>query len=172
MRLDLVVNNLVACAHSTGRILLLSDGTAWRPQVHIRDIGLAVKKCLEAPAELLSGQIYNVGDNAENCTVRAIAAMVKEAFPKSRLEFDPKGRKDARSYRVDFSKIRDQLGFDPEWNVRKGIDEIRNALNREVFRVEEFKNARFYRLRYLKHLLDAGSIGQDLRWKTSEPSIR
>jgi nucleoside-diphosphate-sugar epimerase len=171
MRLDLVVNNLVACAHSTGRILLLSDGTAWRPQVHVRDIGLAVEKCLEAPAEMVSGQLYNVGDNAENCTVREIASMVKEAFPRARLEFDPKGGKDARSYRVDFSKIRDRLNFSPEWNVRKGIDEIRNALNREVFGEEEFRSARFYRVRYLKHLLDAGSLGPDLRWKTSESNV-
>jgi len=171
MRLDLVVNNLVACAHSTGKILLLSDGTAWRPQVHIRDIGLAVAKCLEAPAALLSGQIYNVGDNAENCTVREIASMVKEGFPKSRIEYDPKGGKDARSYQVNFSKIRDRLKFRPEWNVRKGIDEIRDALKGEVFGEKDFRDTRFYRVRYLKRLLDAGSLGQDLRWRASESGM-
>ena len=172
MRLDLVVNNLVACAYATGRILLLSDGTAWRPQVHIRDIGVAVEKCLEAPVEVISGQTFNVGENSENCTVREIATMVKEAFPGSKLEFDPKGGKDARSYRVDFSKIRNRLRFTPIWSVRKGIEEIRDALSREVFGEEEFKNARFYRVRYLKHLLDNGSLGQDLRWKTEGPDLK
>lgn len=166
MRLDLVVNNLVACAYATGSIVLLSDGMAWRPQVHIRDIGLAVQKCLETPIDRISSQVFNVGENSENYTVREIAAIVKEASPGSAIEFDPKGGKDSRSYRVDFSKIRDWLKFRPAWNVRKGVHELRQALKGEAFSSEEFRNTRFYRVPYLTGLVEKGLLDRDLRWRT------
>jgi nucleoside-diphosphate-sugar epimerase len=164
LRLDIVVNNLTAVAMTTGQVRLESDGTPWRPLVHIEDISRAFLAMLEAPRELVHDQAFNVGRQEDNVQIRDVAEMVREAVPESKLTFAEGAGPDLRNYRVDFSKLTDTF---PElrlrWTVRKGIDELTAAYHAYGLSLEDFTSSRFVRLRRIRELSEAGTIDGMLR---------
>src|SRR5579862_2114963 len=124
MRLDLVVNNLTAWAFTTGKAHIMSDGTPWRPLVHIEDIARAFSAVLAAPREQVYKQAFNVGASAENYRVREVAEIVRETISGSQVSYSGQSNPDPRDYRVDFSKIQKALpAFEPAWNVPRGVAE-------------------------------------------------
>ncbi|MGI0011631.1 MAG: NAD-dependent epimerase/dehydratase family protein [Nitrosopumilaceae archaeon] len=166
-RLDLVVNNLAGSAFTTGGVKLLSDGTAWRPLVHVEDMSNAFITVLKAPEEKISGEIFNVGSNEENYSVRQIAEMVEEIVPNSKIEYAKGASKDSRSYRVDFSKIKNQTGYKTKWKLKDGIKEIYETFKRKAFTENEFKDKAYYRVSYIKWLIDRGILDKNLYFKNS-----
>jgi nucleoside-diphosphate-sugar epimerase len=164
LRGDLVVNNLTGYAFTTGRVLIMSDGTPWRPLVHIEDISRAFLAALEAPRELVHDEAFNVGRSDENFQIRDVAAIVEEVVPGSVVEYAPGGGPDLRNYRVACSKIAEVLpAFQPEWTVRRGVDELYAAFEAAGLTLEEFTSGRFLRIRHVKELQAAGELGDDLR---------
>jgi nucleoside-diphosphate-sugar epimerase len=167
IRFDLVVNNLVAWAVTTGRVLLKSDGTPWRPVVHVQDISSAFLAVLEAPRELVHNEAFNVGRNEENYRIRQIAEIVADVVPDCRIEFAEDAGPDKRCYRVNCTKISRVLpSFRPRWDVRRGAIELFEAYRRVGLTLEEFEGARFSRIKYLRGLLASGQLDSDLRWRT------
>jgi len=169
LRLDIVVNNLTAVALTTGQVQLQSDGSPWRPLVHIEDISRAFLAMLEAPRELVHNQAFNVGRPQDNVQVRDIAEMVREAVPGSDLSFAEGAGPDLRNYRVDFSKLAATF---PElslrWGVREGIEELLTAYTKYGLTYADFTSSRFVRLRRIRELLAAGLLDDMLRRRTSE----
>ena len=165
LRADLVVNNLVGYAHTTGDVLIQSDGSPWRPLVHIEDIARAFIAVLAAPRESVHNEAFNVGRTEENYRVRELADMVKEVVPGSRIEYAAGGGPDPRCYRVDCSKIAERLpDFRPEWTVRRGVAELHDAYQRERIGAEDFLGSRYLRIKRIKELMDSGRLDVDLRW--------
>jgi len=165
-RADLVLNNLSCWAFATGRIRILSDGTPWRPIVHVEDVSRAFAAVLEAPLETVHNQAFNVGVNSENYQVRDIAAIVETVVPGCMVEYAKGGGPDPRSYRVDFSKIIGILhGFRPKWDVRQGADELHNAFRRFGLNPGDFQDGKYVRLAHLKSLISSGRIDEEFRWK-------
>ncbi len=173
MRFDVVLNNLVAWAFATGRVLIQSDGTPWRPLVHIEDICRAFLAALEAPTAVVHNQAFNVGATEENYQVRDLAAIVRETVPGCHIEYSPGGGPDPRSYRVDFSKLKSHLpGFAPQWNVRRGAQEMFQACRDANLRVEDFEGPRFKRIAQIREHWAAGRLDSQLRWSsTPSPAI-
>lgn len=166
IRFDLVVNNLVAWAFTSGQVLLKSDGTPWRPIVHVQDISLAFLATLRAPRELVHNEAFNVGRNEENYRIREIADIVAEVVPDCRVEFAEGAGPDTRCYRVDCSKIARMLPeFQPQWTVRRGAVELYDAYRRTGLALADFEGARFSRIKYLQSLLASKRLGSDLRWQ-------
>ena len=164
LRGDLVINNLAGYAFTTGRVLIMSDGTPWRPVVHIEDIARAFLAALEAPAELVHDEAFNVGRTDENFQVRELADLVEEIVPNSTVEYVEGGGPDPRCYRVNCSKIAETLpAFRPEWTARRGIEELYAAFRRFGLELEEFTSGRFLRIRRVKELQEAGELDEDLR---------
>lgn len=169
LRLDIVVNNLTAVALTTGEVRLESDGSPWRPLVHVEDICRAFLAVLEAPRELVHDEPFNVGRGADNVQVRDIAEMVRDAVPGSRLSFADGAGPDLRSYRVDFAKLADTLpGLSLRWNVPKGIGELINDYSDHGLTYGEFTSSRFVRLRRIRELMSAGLIDEMLRRLTDQ----
>ena len=165
LRADLMVNNLVGYAVTTGRVLIMSDGTPWRPLVHIEDISLAFAAVLDAPADAIRGEAFNVGVPDENYRVREVAEMVQETVPGSRVEYSPGAAPDARNYRVSFAKIAHALpAFRPRWTVRAGVEELHEAYLAHGLTQEEFLSSRYLRIRSILEHRDAGRLDKDLRW--------
>ena len=165
MRFDIVLNNLCGIAATTGRIVMTSDGTPWRPLVHVLDICEAVACALEAPRDTVHGEIFNVGHEADNYRVRDIAGIVAEAYPGCELAFGPAGP-DNRSYRVSFSKIRDHLpGFRCNWDARKGAGQLHDVFERIGLDRAGFEARPFTRLKQLKYLISTGQVDDLLFWK-------
>jgi nucleoside-diphosphate-sugar epimerase len=164
-RFDLVVNDLTALALLTGKISMQSDGTPWRPFVHILDIAKAIRCVLDADADAMSAQIFNVGSDIQNLRVRDVATLVAERVPGCELEFGPPSA-DARDYRADFTKIHNELpGFSCDWNVGLGIDELLDVC-RTVGLDDALKNHRGHvRLKQIRHLLDTDQIDARLTWR-------
>jgi len=163
LRLDIVVNNLSAWAVGTGRIVLLSDGTPWRPQVHVRDVCNAFGAVLEAPRGVVHDEAFNVGRSSENFQVRDIAAIVGEAVPEALLQVPEAAGPDTRSYRVDFSKIENKLpGYLPEWDVRAGVDELVAAFREANMTESDFD--RYTRLATIEREIDARRLTTELTW--------
>jgi nucleoside-diphosphate-sugar epimerase len=166
LRLDVVLNNFVAWAHTTGSIRLLSDGMSWRPLVHIRDISKAALALLEAPAETVAGEAFNIGTTEQNYRIRDLAAIVKERLPHCEIAFASDASPDPRSYHVDFSKIASRLPdlvFD--WNAERGTDELATAYEHVGLTLDDLQSGRRYiRLNQLKHLLAAEALDGELRW--------
>jgi nucleoside-diphosphate-sugar epimerase len=164
LRLDIVVNNLSAVALTTGEVRLQSDGTPWRPLVHIEDISRAFAAVLAAPRELVHDQAFNVGLPDGNMQVRDIAEMVREAVPGSTLSLADNAGPDLRDYRVDFSKLAQTF---PElrlqWSVRDGVDELIAAYTKYDLTYDDFMSSRFVRLRRIHELLEAGQVDEMLR---------
>jgi nucleoside-diphosphate-sugar epimerase len=164
LRLDIVVNNLTAVAMTTGQVRLESDGTPWRPLVHIEDISRAFLAVLEAPRELVHDQAFNVGRAQDNVQVRDIAEMVRDAVPGSRLSIADGAGPDLRNYRVDFAKLEATFpGLKLGWSVRDGVDELVTAYTRYSLSYDDFISSRFVRLRRIRELLSAGAVDDMLR---------
>jgi nucleoside-diphosphate-sugar epimerase len=163
---DIVVNNLTAFAFATGEILMQSDGSPWRPLVHIADISSAFLVALEAPRVRIHDEAFNVGANEQNYQIRDIAEIVEEVVPDCRVAFAEGAGPDKRSYRVSFDKIRHALpGFEVEWPVRRGIEEMYLAYRDAGLRIEDFTSSRFMRIGRLKELLAEGRLDTELRWR-------
>lgn len=163
VRLDVVLNNLSAWAFTTGKIMIMSDGTPWRPLVHVRDIAAAAAATLAAPIALVGNEAFNVGANDENYRVRDLAEIVRETFPGCEIEYAEGAGPDPRSYRVDFGKLTETLpDARPELTARDGARELLDA-----FRAARLTSAGFdlyTRLSRLKSLLARGALDDDLRW--------
>jgi nucleoside-diphosphate-sugar epimerase len=164
MRFDIVLNNLAGLAWTTGKIAMTSDGTPWRPIVHIEDIGTAISSCLTAPPEAIAGEIFNVGASKENYRIREIAEIVKDVFPECELTFGPSGG-DNRSYRVSFEKIETRLpGFHCKWNALQGARQLRRVFERIQMCRDEFESPPYTRLKCLKHLIATAQIDEHYFW--------
>jgi nucleoside-diphosphate-sugar epimerase len=166
LRGDLVVNNLVGYAVTTGEVVIKSDGQPWRPLVHIEDIARAFITVLEAPRERVHNQAFNVGQTAENYRVREVAEMVAEVVPGARVTYASEAGPDARNYRVSCDKIRAALpAFQPRWTVRQGVEQVYEAFRRHGVTAEAFLSARFIRLRHVRELQARGELDAALRWQ-------
>ncbi len=164
MRFDIVLNDLCALARTRGRIAMVSDGSPWRPIVHVEDICCAVACALEAPATAVNGEVFNVGATEENYRIREIAAIVAEAFPGCEVTAGPPS-KDNRSYRVSFDKIATKLpGFQCSWTARRGAAELRSLFDRVQFGAETYEFRAFTRLKQLQYLQRTGQVDDDLHW--------
>jgi len=164
LRFDIVLNNLVAWAITKGLIYLKSDGTPLRPIVHIEDISRAFLAALEAPAEVVFNQAFNVGQTAHNYTIRQIAEIVGEVVPNCRLEIASDAGPDTRSYRVNFDKIARTLpAFKPQWDARKGAEQLYAAYKRHGLTLEEFEGPSFNRIAHVRMLLKNGLLDSELR---------
>ncbi len=170
MRFDVVLNNLVAWTYTTGRVLIQSDGTPWRPLIHVEDICRAFIAVLEAPREAIHNQAFNVGITEENYQVRDLAAVVQEVVPGCKIEYSANGGPDPRSYRVNFSKIKNTIpGFQPEWNIRRGAEEVYAACGEIKLTLEEFEGPHFKRITHIQRLLGDGQLDSQLRWMSVRP---
>ncbi|HUA22612.1 MAG TPA: SDR family oxidoreductase [Steroidobacteraceae bacterium] len=168
LRGDLVVNNLVGYAYTTGDVLIKSDGMPWRPLVHIEDIARAFMAVLEAPRELVHNEAFNVGITSENYRVREVADMVAEVVPGSTVTYAGDASPDARNYRVNCEKIRARLpAFQPQWTVRKGIEQVYGALCHHGTSAEEFLSSQFIRLKRIRELQTTGALDEMLRWRVT-----
>jgi nucleoside-diphosphate-sugar epimerase len=167
MRFDIVLNNLAGLAWTTKEIKMISDGTPWRPLVHVLDICDAVACALDAPRQVVHNQVFNVGDNGQNYRVREIAEIVAESFPGCRLSFGA-NTADNRSYRVNFDKINSQLpGFRCQRDARSGAQEFRTLFERIQMTRETFEFRAFTRLKQLEHLLSTAQIDESFYWRPS-----
>jgi nucleoside-diphosphate-sugar epimerase len=165
LRFDLVLNNLVAWALTTGRVYIKSDGTPWRPIVHIEDISRAFVAALRAPREVIYNQAFNVGRTNENYQVRDLAAIVGEVVPGCTIEYAPDGEPDRRCYRADFSKIARMLpAFQPQWDARRGAQELYMAYRAVGITLQEFEGPRYKRIDHIQQLLRSGAIDATMRW--------
>jgi len=166
LRIDIVLNNLVGWAFTTGAVRILSDGTPWRPVIHVADVADATVALLEAPRETVHGQAFNVGADSENYQVRDLAELAKEVVPGSEVEYGGAGDPDPRSYRVDFGKLSRAL---PELGLRRtareSAQELHDAYQAAGLTFDEFDGPRFTRLKRLQALLAEGKLGEDLRWR-------
>jgi nucleoside-diphosphate-sugar epimerase len=170
LRFDVVLNNLVAWATASGKVFLKSDGTPWRPIVHIEDISRAFLAVAAAPREAVHGQAFNVGRNDQNYRIREIAQIVKETVPGCEIAFADDAGPDKRNYRADFSRIARVLpGFQPQWDARKGARQLYEAYRAIGLKLEDFEGPRYRRIDQLKRLLAEGHLGPDLRWQ-SQPA--
>lgn len=165
LRFDVVLNNLVAWAVTSGKVFLKSDGTPWRPIVHIEDISRAFIAALGAPREVVHAQAFNVGRNDQNYRIREIAEIVKETVPGCEVAFADDAGPDKRNYRADFTKISRLLpAFQPQWDARKGARQLYEAYRAVGLRLEDFEGPRFRRIDQLRKLMSEGFLGEDLRW--------
>jgi nucleoside-diphosphate-sugar epimerase len=164
LRFDLVLNNLVAWAYTTGAVRLKSDGTPWRPIVHIEDISRAFVATLHAPTDKVHDRPFNVGVPGENFRIREIAEIVRDAVPNSEVSFAPDASPDKRNYRVDCSFIQRQVPeFQPQWTVRKGAVELYEAYKANGLTLEEFEGKRYKRIDHVRMLIADGIIDDSLR---------
>jgi nucleoside-diphosphate-sugar epimerase len=167
LRFDLVLNNLTAWALTTGRVFIKSDGTPWRPIVHIEDISRAFLAALEAPRDLVHNQAFNVGRSEENYQIRELAEIVMETVPGCTIEFAADAGPDKRCYRVDFSRIARILpAFQPKWDARRGARELYSAYKKVSLCVDDFEGPRYKRIDHIQGLLTSGRLKADLRWQT------
>jgi len=165
LRFDLVLNNLVAWAFAKGRVHIKSDGTPWRPIVHIEDIARAFLAVLAAPREVVHNQAFNVGRTEENYRIRELAEIVRDVVPGSRIEYATDGGPDPRCYRVDFGKIHRLLPeFKPQWTARRGAEELYAAYRTAGLVLDDCEGPRFKRIDHLKQLLATGRLDATLRW--------
>jgi len=165
LRLDLVLNDFVASALTTGRILIKSDGTPWRPIVHIRDIIAAMLCVLEAPQHLVHNATFNVGQTEENYRISELAEIVLATVPGCRIEYAPAGGPDKRCYRINCDKILRELpAFRPQWNARKGAQELYDAYRAGGLMPEDLKGDRYFRINRIERLLKGGQLDASLHW--------
>jgi nucleoside-diphosphate-sugar epimerase len=165
LRLDVVLNNLVAWGFTTGRITLMSDGTPWRPIVHVQDIARCVLRILEAPTAAIHNQAFNIGSNGENYQVRELAEIVRDAIPGCTISYADGAGPDPRSYRVDFGKL---AGAFPDlefrWTARAGVLELLESYRAAGLTADQFHGNKYTRLKHIKLLLDTGALNDELRW--------
>lgn len=169
LRFDLVLNNLVAWAFTTGLVYIKSDGTPWRPIVHIEDISRAFIAVLHAPREKIHNQAFNVGRTEENYRIRELAEIVKDTAPGCRIEYANDGGPDKRCYRVDCQRLARILPeYRPQWDARRGAQELYEAYKRVGLRLDEFEGPRYKRIDHIKKLLGEGRLDPTLRWLVAE----
>lgn len=173
IRFDLVANNLTAWAFTTGQVYLKSDGTSWRPIVHVEDICRAYVAALHAPRELIHNEAFNVGTTTENYQIREIATIVKDVVPNCKIEYAPDAGPDKRCYRVDCNKIARVLrDFKPQWTARLGIEQLYSTYRSVGLTVEEFEGPKYMRIAHVKQLIEEGKLDQNLRWTTEIRDVR
>ena len=173
LRLDIVLNNLVGWALTTGAVRLQSDGMAWRPLIHVEDMAGAIAAALEAPRDRIHGEAFNAGASDANYVVRDLALMVAEAVGGIDVEFAEGAGADPRSYRVDFSKISETLDrFRPGWDAGRGAHQLVEAYRAVAMDEAMFSGDRFVRLSRLKTLLDEGRLDAELRWQTPVGAVK
>ena len=166
IRFDLVLNNLVAWAYTTGRVHIKSDGTPWRPIVHVADIAQAMLLCLSAPREVIHDRVFNVGDTNENYQVRDLAGIVREIVPNTDIDFAEDSGPDKRCYRVNFDKFKTTFpDYHPVWNARTGAQELFENYKKFGLSIEDFEGPRYRRISHIKRLIETDRLGEDLRWK-------
>jgi nucleoside-diphosphate-sugar epimerase len=164
LRFDIVLNNLVAWAFTTGKIHLKSDGTPWRPIVHIEDISRAFIAALEAPEDVVFNEAFNVGQTAHNYQIRDLAKIVAAIVPGSAIEIADGAGPDTRSYRVSFEKIRRKLpAFKPQWDARAGAEQLYRTYRSSGLTLQEFEGSRYQRIGHIKKLLADGILDSELR---------
>jgi nucleoside-diphosphate-sugar epimerase len=165
LRFDVVLNNLVAWAFASGSVFLKSDGTPWRPIVHIADISRAFIAVLKAPVATVHNQAFNVGRTDQNFRIREIADIVKETVPNCEIEYAKDASPDLRNYRADFGKIARVLpSFKPAWDARAGARELLESYRSIGLKVEDFEGPRYKRIDQIKLLMSSGRLATDLRW--------
>jgi nucleoside-diphosphate-sugar epimerase len=173
IRFDLVLNNLVAWAYTTGNVYIKSDGTPWRPIVHIEDISRAFLAVLDAEDDAVFNEAFNVGRTEENYRIRELADIVKEIVPDCVIAYAPDGGPDKRCYRVTCDKITGRLpAFQPQWTARRGAQELLEAYRRIGITKGEFEGERYKRIAHLRKLMAEGFIASDLRPVASPMNTR
>lgn len=169
LRFDLVVNNLVAWAFTTGKVFLKSDGTAWRPLLHVRDMAHAFVAILHAPREAVHNQKFNIGQTEENYRIRDVADIVGETVPGSQVKYADGAEADQRCYKVDCGKLPRMVPeYKPQWTVRMGAEELYTAFQKEGLVLDDFEGDRYKRVAHIKHLISTGRLDETLRWKETE----
>lgn len=164
-RFDLVVNNLAGFAWCTKEIKMLSDGTPWRPLVHVLDICKAARCALEADRSIVHNETFNVGDSKENYQVKTVAEIISSTFPGCSLSIGDRGG-DKRDYRVSFDKINSKLpGFKCEWNVKRGAEQLLEVFSRIGLTMELFESPPHTRLKQINHLIETKQLDADFFWK-------
>lgn len=172
LRLDIVLNDLVAAAFATGHVSIKSDGTPWRPIVHIRDIIAAALAVLEAPRDTIHNQTFNVGRTDQNYRISELATIVAETVPGCRIEYAPGGGPDKRCYRVSCEKIRRLVpSFEPKWTAREGALELYQAFKAMQLTKKDLDQGRYIRMAHIQRLLNAGLIDGSLRWSVPKNGI-
>ena len=173
LRFDLVLNNLVAWAFTTGKVYIKSDGTPWRPIIHIEDISRAFVAALHAPVAKIHNVAFNVGRTSENYRIREIADIVEETVPGCKIEYAADGGPDKRCYRVDCSLIEKMLPeFKPVWDTRKGAQELYETYKRIGLTLGDFEGERYKRIDHIKLLIGEGTIDEELRWREKAGKAR
>jgi nucleoside-diphosphate-sugar epimerase len=171
LRGDLVVHSLLATAFTIGEVRMESDGRSWRPFCHIEDISRAFLAALEAPREAVHNEAFNIGRDEDNLMIRDLALMVQETVPGSTVTFADGASPDKRSYRVTFAKAAAHLpGFEPQWTVQKGIDQVYEAYKTRGLTLDDFQTSRFMRIKRVLELKEAGRLDNDLRWLAGVPA--
>jgi nucleoside-diphosphate-sugar epimerase len=166
IRFDVVLNNLIAWAFTTGQIRLKSDGTPWRPIIHIEDISRAFIAVLHTQREKVHNQAFNVGRNSENYQIRELADFVKMTVPQCNIEFDENAGPDKRSYRVDFTKYdKNFSGYKLQWDARRGAQDIYTSYQKYGLKKEEYEGEKYKRIEHIKYLLRTKQLNSNLRWK-------
>lgn len=169
LRGDLVVNNLVGYAVTSGEVLMKSDGSPWRPLVHVEDIAGAFVAALEAPRDAVHLEAFNIGRTEENYRVREVAEIVADVVPSTRLAFAKGAGPDTRNYRVNCDKAAEHLpGFDPFWTVLLGAEELYLAYYRHDLELDDLTGRRYQRIKHVQHMIDCELLGPDLRWRTAD----
>jgi nucleoside-diphosphate-sugar epimerase len=173
LRFDIVLNNLVAWAFTSGKVFLKSDGTPWRPIAHIEDLSRAFLTVVTSPRERVHAQAFNVGRNDQNYRIREIAEIVKETVPGCEIAFADGAGPDKRNYRADFTKIARVLpGFQPQWDARKGARQLYETYKAIGLKLEDFEGPRYRRIDQIRQLMASGALGPTLRWTTGTgPSV-
>jgi nucleoside-diphosphate-sugar epimerase len=165
LRLDVVLNDLVAWAHTTGKVYIKSDGTPWRPIVHIRDITAAILSVLEAPQDAIHNETFNVGRSEENYRIHELAAIVAETVPGCRVEYAADGGPDKRCYRINCDKIGRVLpSFRPQWTARKGAQELYEAYRAAGLTFADLECGRYTRISHIQKMMKAERLDASLRW--------
>ena len=164
LRGDLVVNNLTGFAYTTGKVFLKSDGTSWRPLVHIEDISRAFLQLMEAERDLVHNEAFNVGSTQENYRVRDVAEIVGQIVPDSKVTISDEAFNDLRNYRVNCDKIAERIGFQTKWTVPDGVRELYEAFRSMGLTLDDLEGSRYMRIKRVKEQIDNGRLGEDLRW--------
>ncbi len=168
LRFDLVLNNLVAWAYTTGKVFLKSDGSAWRPIVHIADISLAFSCVLEAPKDVVCNQAFNVGSTKNNYRIRDIAEIVAEVVPNSHVEYASVAPTDTRNYNVNCNKISNTFSeFETKWDAYRGAEQLLEAYRKSDLTMEQFEGSKYQRIAHIRKLLEEGTLDSSLRFSVN-----
>jgi nucleoside-diphosphate-sugar epimerase len=165
LRADLVVNNLTGYAYTTGEVLLKSDGTPWRPLVHIEDISRAFLAVLEAPIDLVHNEALNIGATDENYRMIEVAEIVRDVVPGSEIKIESGAQPDTRCYRADFSKLASMFpDAVPKWTVRRSVEKLYERYKANGLTLEEMNSSRYMRIKHIGELQEEKRLDLNLRW--------